>query len=118
MRIADYLDSIEGTEQEAALIKSFAELANDEDVAQALSLPVVGKILSAIAALGDSESIADFKLTGHYENIKEWGISVFDLEKGYCSIHPGPNHLKKVFTVMAVAGAGLLLFKLLRKGRK
>lgn len=115
MIVSKYLDSIEGTEKELMLINSMVELAKDEDVAKVLDLPIVGKVLSALVALGSSESIADFKQSNHYDALKDWSITVFDLEKGYVSIHPGPKHLKKIFTVAAIAGAGILLLKLRKK---
>ena len=117
MIVSKYLDSIEGTEQEALLQKGLADITKDEDVAKLFNMPLVGKLLHAIVALGSSESIKEFKETEHYTHIKDWGITVFDLEKGYISIHPGPKHLKKIFAVLAIAGAGLLLLKLRKKNK-
>jgi len=115
MKVSDYLDSIEGTEKEPVFLKGLDEMTKNEDIAKALNTPIAGKLLTALVALGDSESIEAFKQTEHYEIIKEWGITVFDLEKGYISIHPGPKHLKRILAVAAVAGAGLLLLKLYKK---
>ena len=115
MLVSKYLDSIEGTEKEPILLKSLIELAEDKDVAQLLDKPLIGKLLSALVALSGSDSIEDFRQTEHYENIKDWGITVFDLEKGYYSIHPGPKHMKMIFAVMAIAGVGLYLLKRRKK---
>ena len=115
MIVSDYLYLIEGTEKEPMLLNSMVELTKDEDVAKVLNLPLVGKLLRALVALGASDSIATFRQTKHYEYIKDWGITVFDLKKGYISIHPGPKHLKIILPVIAIVGVGLLLLKLRKK---
>ena len=115
MLVSKYLDSIEGTEKESIFLNHFVELAEDEDVAKVLHYPIIGKLLNALVTLGNMGDIAAFKRTEHYEAIKDWSITVFDLEKGYVSIHPGPKHLKKIFAVIAVVGVGLLLLKLRKK---
>ena len=115
MIVSNYLDSIEGTEQESVFLSHFVEIAEDEDVAKVLHLPIVGKLLGALVALGSMDSIAKFKQTEHYNIIKDWGITVFDLKKGYISIHPGPKKLKKILAVMAVVGFGLLFLRLRKK---
>ena len=114
MLVSKYLDSIEGTEKEPVFLNSFAELTEDKDVAKLLDKPIIGKLLSALIALRCSDSIEAYKQTEHYENIKDWGITVFNLEKGYISIHPGPKHIKKLFTVMAIACVGVYLMKLIK----
>ncbi|MCL2400836.1 MAG: hypothetical protein FWC91_13965 [Defluviitaleaceae bacterium] len=115
MLVSMYLDSIEGTEQESVFLNHFVELAEDEDVAKVLHLPVVGKLLKALVSLGSVGNIATFKQTEHYKDIKDWGITVFDLEKGYISIHPGSKQLKKILAVAAIVWAGILLLKLRKK---
>ena len=115
MTVSTYLDSVAGTEKEPLLLKAFTDLTEDEDVAKAFEVPVVGKLLKALAVLSTMESIEEFKQTEHYEHVKDWGITVFDLEKGIVSVHPGPKHMKVIFAVMAVVGLGLLLWKLKRK---
>ena len=112
MLISKYLDSIEGTEKEPVFLNSFAELSEDKDVAKLLDKPIIGKLLRALVALRSSDSIEAFRNTEHYENIKDWGITVFNLEKGYISIHPGPKHIKKILSVVAIACVGLYLLKL------
>ena len=115
MVISKYLDSVEGTDQELMLLNGIVKLTEEEDIADLMKTPGVGAIFCALAALGNSESIAEFKRTEHYDVIKDWGITVFNLEKGYFSIHPGPKHMKIFFAVTAVVGAGMLLWKLRRK---
>ena len=115
MVISKYLDSIEGTDKEPMLLKGMVELTKQEVILQLMDKPGVGVIFNALAVLGNSESIADFRRTEHYMYIKDWGITVFDLETGAVSIYPGPKHLKRVGIVAAIAGAGLLLWKLRKK---
>jgi len=112
MVISKYLDSIEGTEQEQQFIQCMSNFFEMEGVSELLDKPGIGKIFTALDVLGKSESVTEFKETEHYNNIKNWGISVFDLEKGMFSVYPGPKHIKGICTVAGVIGAGLLLFKL------
>ena len=115
MTIAKYLDSIEGTDKEPILFKGMVKLTEEESIAALMDKPGVGDIFTALAELGSSKSIADFRQTQHFNAIKDWGISVYDLEKGNISVYPGPKHLKRFFTVVAIAGAGVLLWKLHKK---
>jgi len=117
MIVSDYLDSIEGTEQEAVLLKAFTELTEDKDIAKVFGLPIVGKLIKALVVLGSSESIDAFRQTEHYMNIKDWGITVFDLEKGYISIHPGLQHRKKIFIAAIAIGIGIYLIRRCKKRR-
>ena len=115
MLVSKYLDSIEGTEKEPVFLNSLVELADDKDIEKLLNMPIIGNLLSALVALGSSDSIEVFKQTEHYKNIKDWGITVFNLEKGYISIHPGPKHVKKILVVIAVICVGVYLFKIRKK---
>ena len=115
MTISKFLDSVEGTEKEPMLFNGMVKLTEEESIAKLMDMPGVGSIFNALAILGRSESIAEFRETEHYNVIKDWSITVFDLENGNVSIYPGPKHLKKFFTVVAIAGTGLLLWKLHRK---
>lgn len=108
MVISKYLDTIEGTEKEPILLNCFDDLKGDKDIEKLLTAPIIGKLLGGLIALSNSESIEAFRRTEHYDNIKDWNIMVFNLEKGYVSIHPGPKHIKKFFVV----AAGVLLLKL------
>jgi len=117
MLISDFLDSIEGTEQEAVFLGNFVELTTDEDVKALLDKPVIGKLLGALVALGNSHSVGEFRQTEYYDGIKDWGITVFDLEKGMYSIHPGPKHLRVVFGVIAAVGIGFIAYRLFRRYR-
>ena len=118
MVISKYLESVAGTEQEPVLLRGLIKLTENEEVAKLMDMPGVGKIFTALAALGHSDSVADFMQTEDYNAIKDWGITVIDLEEGGVAIYPGPKHVKRALTVAAVAGGGLMLFKLYRKYRR
>ena len=115
MKISAYLSSIEGTENEPLFKSKILDLIEEDGISQLLDKPGVGKIFTALAVLGESESIEEFRQTKHYDNIKDWGIKVFDLEKGYFSIHPGLMHIAKFFAFAAVVGIGICLWRRRRK---
>ena len=113
MLLTEYLNSIENTEQDQLFLQKLSEIKND--IGQAAKMPFIGKLIRALMAMGDSESIKEFKQSEHYENIAGFNITVSDLEKGHFSIYPGAAHGKKIAKVLAIAGAGLLLLWLCRR---
>ena len=115
MKISAYLASIEGTDKEPLFRSKILDLTKEDGISQLLDKPGVGKIFTALAVLGESESINDFRQTEHYDNIKDWSIKVFDLEKGYISIHPGPKHIATFLAFAAVVGIGICLWRRKRK---
>ena len=113
MLLTEYLDTIENTEQEQLFLQKLSEIKND--LAQAAKVPFVGKMLRALVALGEVESIEEFRQSGHYENIKGFDITVSDLEKGHFSIHPGREQLTKAAKIAAIVFAAALLLCLCRR---
>jgi len=89
-----------------------------ESIAQLMNKPGVGDIFNALAVLGNSESIAEFKQSKHYNAIKDWSITVHDFESGGISIYPGPKHLKRALAVAAIIGTGIFLFRLRRRRKR
>jgi len=118
MVVSTYLDSIEGTEQEQQLLDGMVKLTAEQAIVDMMNAPGVGKIFTALDVLGKSESIAEFKETVHYNNVKDWGIQVIDIEKGYISIYPGPKHIRKICIVAGVIGGVLLGLKLSKLFKK
>jgi len=110
MIFSDYLDSIENTEQEQQLLEQFAKNAADiqEGVNEA---PFIGKIkiIGALLALGTAESIEAFRQSEYYEYLKDWEISVKDLEKGHFSLYPGAEQRKKIFAIAGAVVLGIVL---------
>ena len=113
MTISEFLDSIETTEQEQQFIDAIANIK--DDLAQATQVPFVGELFTAILAIVDEGSIESFKQTEHFDTIKDFNISVFDIEKGYFSIWPGPKHQKIILKVAVGICAIILLIYLCRK---
>ena len=115
MKISAYLSSIEGTENETLFKSKMLDLTKEDGISQLLDKPGIGKIFTALAVLGESEGINEFRQTEHYGNIKDWSIKVIDLEKGYISIYPGPVHVAKFLAFTAVIGIGICLWRRKRK---
>jgi len=119
MLVSDYFDSIENTEDEAVFLSGLYSLLEKdiEDIRKAENIPIIGKLIKAMLALSKSESIHEFRQSEHYVSIKDWSIKVYDLEKGYINFYPGPKHLKKIFTVIAIVIGIICIIKLCKKCR-
>ena len=113
MLLTEYLDTIENTEQEQQFLKAVSEIK--EELSQAAKVPIVGKTIRALVALCELESIAAFKQSEHYENIRGYNIHVSNLEKGHFSIQPGKKHWEKAAKAAAIAAAVLLLLCLCKR---
>ena len=114
MTFAQYCDMVESTEQEQQLLDymrssdDFNQL--DEVVEKLKFIPIAGKVLVALSALGKVESIAEFRQTQHYRHLMNWE---FTFDNGI-SLSPGEVHRKKALKVLAVIGV-VLGFLLLRR---
>ena len=111
MIFSEYLDSIENTEQEQQLLGQFTKTAAEiqEGVNEA---PIMGKIkiIGALLALGSVESIEAFRQSEYYDYLKDWEISVKDLEKGHFSLYPGAAQRKKIFAIAGAVVLAIVLF--------
>ena len=116
MLLTEYLDTIENTEQEQLFLEKLSEIK--EHLGQAAKAPFVGKMMRALVALGEVESIEEFKQSEHYESIKGLNITVSDLEKGHFSIHPGREQLTKMAKISAVVAVVILLLLFLCRRRR
>ncbi|MCL2575974.1 MAG: hypothetical protein FWE33_06030 [Defluviitaleaceae bacterium] len=114
MLFTEYLDSVENTEQETRLLEEIAKI--EGDLAQAARIPVVGKGITALLALGEL-GIEEFKQSGHYDNIKGLDIAI-DLDKGVFAIYPGAVMRRKIFTVAGIVAAVLFGLWLWRRSRR
>ena len=105
MYVWEYLINVEDTADEQTLLRVLRETMCGEayeGIMKAARVPVIGKILKALIALGESDSIAEFRQTEHYENIKFWNIKVVDLEKGHFQIQPSVEQWIKFGKITAV----------------
>jgi len=110
MLFTEYLESIEGTEQEDQFIEHVAKAREYFE-----HMPI--KVIKAVAALGDYDSIADYKESEHYQNTFGWDVKV-NLETGSLSIYPGAAKRKKALIVIVCIVVGIILLKKLFKGRR
>ncbi|MCL2217574.1 MAG: hypothetical protein FWB91_11235 [Defluviitaleaceae bacterium] len=115
MLFTEYLDSVENTDDEARLLEEIAKFK--DDLAQAVSVPLVGKIVRAIAALGELGSIEAFKQSEHYHYIEGWDASI-DLDKGMFSLYPGAEQRKTILKILAFIGAGIFFLWLFCKCKR
>ncbi|MCL2665271.1 MAG: hypothetical protein FWE82_06635 [Defluviitaleaceae bacterium] len=121
MTFSQYCDAVENTEQEEKLLQFF-EQDKMKQVKKAFlkmaRIPIAGKIFAAVSAMDKCESIAAFKRTEHYANIKDMNFAV-DFEKNSLTLSPNDAQKKKALKIAAIAGGVLALsligIKLLRR---
>ena len=117
MRFSEYCETAENTEQEQQLFQ-FMKQDKMKDAEKAFKkltrIPVIGKLFSAVVALGNYESIAAFKRSEHYDNIKNWNF-VIDYDENSMSIGPTDEQKKKAMKVFAILGAIITLIVIARK---
>jgi len=77
-------------------------------------LPIIGKLLAAVVALGNYDSIAAFKQSGHYQHLKNWNFAI-DFDKKSMSISPNEEQKRKAIKVLAIIGAIIALIAICRK---
>ena len=110
MTFAQFCETAENTELEQQLLKYLNENEEMQKAKEVLermqTAPVVGKLCVAINALSDCASLAEFKQTEHYQNVKDWNFS-FDPDKGHLSFQPSSDMMKKGLKIVSAIGAGL-----------
>ena len=114
MLFTEYLESIANTEQEAEFMEKFAAL--QEHLTQVPNLPIVGKVIKSLIALGDAESIEDFMETEEFHAFGDWEIT-FNPSGGF-SLKPGATFRKKALKVLVIVVVGFIAWRLLRKRRR
>jgi len=113
----------ENTEQEQKLFELLKTdaLKEAEPVFEKMSrLPVIGKVFSALIALGKSGSIAAFRKSGHYRHIMNYDFKV-DFDKESLQINPSDiqkEKIKKVAAVIGIVMAVLLICRLCCRCKK
>ena len=117
MRFSEYCETVENTEQEQQLLQFMKQdkMKDAEKVFEKLSrIPIIGKLFSAVVALSNYESIAAYKQSEHYDNIKNWKFAI-DYDKNSMSIGMNEEQQKKVLKVLAIFGAIITLIVIARK---
>jgi len=110
----------ENTEQEQQLLQFLKQddMKEAEQVfAKMAGLPVVGKLFAALVALGDYESIAAFRRSEHYHNLKDWNFAI-DFDKNSLYITPNSTQIIKAIRVLAIISAVISLMLVLRRVRR
>jgi len=117
MKFSQFCDITENTEQEQQLF----EMLKKDDMktftkvmANMSRIPVIGKLFAAILALSKSESIASFKQSEHYPNIKDWDFKV-DFDNSGLYVTPSDTQKKKMVKVLAVIGVIVTVLLICRK---
>jgi len=87
MLFHDYLDSIQGTEDEARFLAHLEKSHKGISKVANMPIPVAGKIMKALAHLGECDSVEDFKESCHYNSVRNWEIKI-DLDKSTLSCNP------------------------------
>ena len=114
MTVSEYFDSLENTEDEQKLIGQLLEIK--DAIEKAASLPFLGKVMRALIALGESESIEAFRQTNHYATIKDWNVIAHDFNSTpNFTMYPSDAQLAKFFKILAVIIGGVLLLALCKK---
>ena len=117
MRFSQFCEQAEGTEQEQQLLQFFKQDGMKEAEAVFLKMariPFIGKLFAALAALGDYDSIAEFRQSEHYQNLKDWNFSV-NFKKKSLYITLNDEQKKKAMKILAISSAVITLVVLCRK---
>jgi len=129
MKFSEFCDSIENTEQEQQFLqyvkeeyRETKEAIEDENSAAAIKrIPFVGKMVFALAALADCESLAEFRESEYYPVlVDDWDAS-YDPDTGKFSLGASAKVKKqaaKIFFVVVGIIAVLLIFCKIRRRKK
>jgi hypothetical protein len=119
MNFAEFLTSIEGTEDEQKFLASGDAFMNDlrTAVAEAPMLANV-RIIKALLALDDADSLQAIREGEHFEYLSKWDIQVIDMDKGMYSMYPGAEMRMKMAKVALAVLAGVVFLVWLCKRKK
>ena len=117
MRFSQFCDQAENTEQEQQLLQ-FLQQDDMKEAETAFTkltrMPIIGKLFAAIVALRNYDSIADFRQSEHYRDIKDWNFSI-DFDKKRMIITPNEEQRRKAIEILAFIGAVTTLIIICRK---
>jgi len=119
MLLTDYLDEIQGTQEETEFIDKLNEPEIREAFGMATKVPVVGKMMAALLAMADS-SIGEIKDSSHYAALEGYDIKI-DSASGGFSITPGAAMKKRMLIFVGIVAAlivGFIIWRKIRKSRK
>ena len=123
MNFAEYLDSVENTEQEQQMIQKAGEFKNaiignnPAGLEKLKKVPIFGKVFLSLFFLADCNNFDEFRQSEYFDNIKNWDIKVSDLENGNISILPGAKHKKFMLKISIFVCVALFVVCMCRKYR-
>jgi len=117
MRFSQFCETAENTEQEQQLL----QFMNQDKMKQAekaftklTRVPIVGNLFAALLAMGNYDSIAEYKQSEHYDHIKDWEFKI-DFEKNSLAVGPNDEQKKKALRIFAIISAVITLIVICRK---
>jgi len=120
MKFSQLCDTVENTEQEQQLLQFLKQddMQEAEKVfAKMARAPFMGKLFASLIALSDYESIAAYRQSEYYDNIKDWDFKI-DFDKKSLYIGPNDEQKKTALKALAVIGIVITLIVLFRKLRR
>lgn len=117
MKFSQFCETAENTEQEQQLLELLkdGELKKAEEVLEKMTnVPVIGKLCAAVIALINTESIAEFRQSSHYQHLMDMEFS-FDFDKRSFYITPSDVQKKQIKKTLTVIGGGIALLLIYRK---
>ena len=117
MRFSEFCDMAENTEQEQQLLQFFKQGGMEipkKIFARMSYIPIMGKVFTALIAIGNYKSIAEFRQTAHYRNLMNWNFAI-DFDKKNLSINPNDEQIKKARKIMLAIAIGVALLVICRK---
>jgi len=111
---------VEGTEQEQQLLtflKQDKMQSIIQDSAKAKRVPIIGKVVTAVEMLAGSESIFEFKNSGHYKYLMNWELN-FDPAKGKFELTLSEVQKEKIRDVLSLSFSVISFLLLYRKIRR
>ena len=117
MKFSEFCDMAENTEQEQQLLQFFKQdgMEDAEKVFVKMAhIPVIGKIFTALVALGNYKSIAAFRQSRHYQNLRNWNVDI-DFDKRSLMINASAEQKRKAMKILAAVSAGIALLVICRR---
>jgi len=129
MKFSEFCDSVESVEQEQQFLqyvkeeyKEMKEVKEDKNAAAVTKrIPFVGKMMFALAALADCESLAEFTESEYYPVLKDWEVTFDPVTNKFgmdVSAKQKKTAGKIVITAVAVIVALLIVLKICRRKKK
>jgi len=117
MKFSQFCEEAENTEKEQQLLQFLKEdemRQVEQIMAKMARVPIIGKSCTAVIALINCDSLAEFKRSAHYKHLMNFNFT-FDFDQRDLFITPSDAQIKNIVKVLAVIGASTTLLILYRK---